>query len=279
MNPRGMTLVEVIMALTLSGFVGSMVVGVVVTQQRVYRANVARFGRVATFRDAAALFPAELREVNPNDAREHDIRLVGSSAVVYKAMRSVRFLCKPADPVQLEVTTASRWLGLRDVEPGIDSLLIFAGGDLTSRTDDTWLHADALAVSGGGCPGGAPGVTIALRGVTATELGGVHVGAPVRGYVVAEIGAYRDSRGLWWAGMRRYQKASGRWPARQPLFGPLEPTGLHFEFHGEDGAVAASVARAAYLAVRVAPLGAGPASGAALPFPEILVAFRNRGQQ
>ncbi len=273
-----MTLVEILVALTLSGFVGSMVVGIVVTQQRVYRANVARFGRVATFRDAAALFPSELGELNPHDTLANDFRLLGSSTVVYKAMRSVRFLCQSPDTMRLEVTTTTPWLGLRDIDPTVDSVLLFAGGDLTSQSDDTWLHADAVAVSGGACPGGAPGLKIALRGVTASNLAGVHVGAPVRGYVVAEIGSYRDARGVWWAGMRRYQKVSGRWPARQPLFGPLEPSGLHFEAYGEDGAVTASVTRATYLGVRVTPLGTG-STGAALPFPEILIAFRNRGQR
>jgi hypothetical protein len=272
-----MTLVEILLALALSGFVGSMVVGIVVTQQRVHRANVARFHRLATFRDAAALFPSELQELNPSDTLDTDLELLGPSTVVYKAMRSVRFLCRPADLARLEVTTSRPWLGLRDIDPGVDSVLIFAGGDIASKADDIWLHADAVVVSGGSCPGGVPGLKIALRGVTASRLAEVHVGAPVRGYVVAEIGAYRDARGMWWAGMRRYQKTSGRWPARQPLFGPLEPSGLHFEVYGEDGAVAANVARATYLGVRVTPLGTSSMGGAGLPFPEILIAFRNRG--
>jgi len=274
-----MTLVEILVALTLSGFVASMVVGIVVTQQRVYRANVARFGRVATFRDAAALFPSELGELNPHDTLANDLRLLGPSTIVYKAMRSIHFLCRPPDTVRLDVTTSMPWLGLRDIDPRVDSVLLFAGGDLTSESDDAWLHADALAVGSGACPGGVPGLKIALRGVTASDLAGVHVGAPVRGYVMAEIGSYRDARGVWWAGMRRHQKAFGRWPVRQPLFGPLEPSGLHFEAYGEDGAVTASVAIAAYLGVRVTPLGTGSTGGAALPFPEILIALRNRGQQ
>lgn len=270
-----MTMVEVLIALTLSGFVGSLAVGIVMTQQRVYRANVARFGRVATYRDAAALFPSELGELNPGDSLGADLELLGTSTVVYRAMRSVRFLCRPPDTVGLEVTASTPWLGLRDIDPLVDSVLVFAGGDLMSKADDTWLHADALAVRGATCPGGTPGLRIALRGVTPSRLARVHAGAPLRAYVPAEIGSYRDARGDWWVGMRGYQKVSGRWPVRQPVFGPLEPSGLAFELYRSDGTVTASVPEATHIGVRLTPLGAG-AGGVALPFPDILIAFRNR---
>ncbi len=68
-------------------------------------------------------------------------------------------------------------------------------------------------------------------------MAAVETGSPLRGVSVWEIRGYRDSRGQWWLGMRRYRKGGGRSPAIQPVLGPITPDGIEFQYYDRESAL------------------------------------------
>ena len=126
--------------------------------------------------------------------------------------------------------------------------MIFAEGDSTVRSDDAWIHADVVNLTTGtACPGGDPSVTVRVAGPTAAELSAVQSGAPIRGFMVAEVLLYVDAGGASWLGGRSWRK-SGGWGAVQAIVGPLAASGSELIFYDSNGnttAVPANVARSA----------------------------------
>jgi hypothetical protein len=86
-----------------------------------------------------------------------------------------------------------------------------------------------------------------LSDVTPAQLSGVLAGAPLQGFSVERLAAYRDARGDWWLGLQDAEDPSGRaWAEIQPLTGPLDPGGLAFSYYSYAGGVTSrtdSVAR------------------------------------
>jgi prepilin-type N-terminal cleavage/methylation domain-containing protein len=279
MDRQGVSLVELLVVLVLASLIASAVTGLLVTQVRVHSANVNRFAQIATLRDAAAIFSAEVRELNVTDSSESDVDVSAPGTLRYKAMRTMGFVCASPDTLALAVTTAGPWIGVRALDENTDSVLVFAGGDVTVASDDVWLHGDARHVSSGWCNDGTTGLRVDLANVSRPDLRRVHVGAPVRGFTVMEIRAYRDARGQWWAGMRRFDKVGGAWPATQPVFGPLDPPGLEYHLFDDAGSATSQPAVAAGLEIAVHPFVGGPnARGRVGALPRIRLAFRNRGR-
>ena len=100
------------------------------------------------------------------------------------------------------------------------------------------------------------------------------------GQELVEMRSYRDSRGEWWLGMRRFQVHSQRWPAIQPVLGPLEPDGLSFGYLGESGGLVTDHTDVVRIRVRIYvrfadPLGSKATGGVG---PEVIeVGLRGAG--
>ncbi len=140
---RGFTLIELMIALVLLGIVSAAVYKVLVNSQRVYLAQTQTIDLQQNIRAAAAILPAEFREL---DAADGDIKGMTATSLRIRAMRELAFVC--ADPVlgggigQIILTVRKTPIyGTRQTFSKGDSILVYWEGNPTTRTDDKWLAA------------------------------------------------------------------------------------------------------------------------------------------
>src|SRR5438093_1988928 len=88
---RGFTLIELMIALVLLGLVSAAVYKVLVNNQRIYLAQTQTIDLNQNMRAAAAILPAELREL---DAADGDILAMGPDSIRIRAMRQLAFVCQ-----------------------------------------------------------------------------------------------------------------------------------------------------------------------------------------
>ncbi len=224
----GFTLVELLVAFVLWAVFGTAAVSVLVAGQRGYRRQQELAQANATVRAASTILTGELRG--------SDLLRGDRTSVTYRVPRNLYVTCDKPDLARSTVLLRADYLGFRPLDPDVDSLLLFADGDPATGDDDRWIHADLREITpGSSCPDGTAGVTARLAGAAPRDLQAVGAGAPVRGAAVWEMKGYRDSRGEWWVGMRRYRKSDHRWPVIQPVLGPIASGGLVFLYLGADG--------------------------------------------
>jgi len=255
----GFTLIELLVALVLGATVAAAALSVLVVSQRVYGRQVDLADASATTRAATAILTSELRGLDASSASGSDLLRVTPGSLTYRALRSLYTTCIVPDLDRLTIVLHADFLGVRPLDPGVDSLLLFAEGDPMVSEDDRWIHADIREIiSGPICPDGRPGVTIRLAGVARRNLERVGIGAPVRGAALWEMKGYRAANGQWWVGMRRYRKSTRRWPSIQPVLGPIAPDGLRFEYYDAGGVPTQIASRIVSMVLELAmPTGDG----------------------
>ncbi len=237
---NGVTLVELLVALVLSGIVAASVVGFVVASGRTYRRQTAAATVSATLRAATAMLPLDLAGLGAGDSLGSDIVAMRPSGVAFKATRAVSFMCGAPlvrGPRSGSLIVAGRpRYGLREPEPRRDSVFVYAVADPSDPDDDYWLRADLESVRpAGSCPDGSAGEVLEIASVRPPGgLIDVGAGAPVLSYEVVQITAYADRSGAWWLGVRLHGKSRG-WGGIQPVIGPLRPRGLRFSYHDVSG--------------------------------------------
>jgi prepilin-type N-terminal cleavage/methylation domain-containing protein len=258
---RGFTLAEVVIALVLLGTITAVTYRLMVTGQRVYRAQTQRIDLQQNIRAAASVLPAELRVLN---ARDGDILAMSSDSITLRAMRLFAVACDTptldggAITSRAVVIRNSLTFGSRMLTAG-DSVLIYYEGVPGSPRDDGWLRGrltvDPVTAR---CAGPEP-VAQARPGMTLTvDLapldsaqhngpGMVPLGAPVWGYEITTYKAYRSpSDGLWYLG----QRLAGA--TTQPLFGPLTgASGLTLAYYDSTGAPTSMAADVAEIEIAI----------------------------
>ncbi len=261
MNRRGFTLMELLVGLVLVSAVGLSIYQLLTTNQRLYRQQAERVDLNSTLRGAVSILPSELREANARDSMESDLAAISSTAITYKAMRSLGVLCQP--PVSAAGTgTITLWrsmmYGMRGIDPTRDSILIFAERDPGTRLDNYWIHANvATGTVGTTCPGAAPSLILTLTNVYPSGgLAHALEGAPIRTFEMVQVLTYTDGLGDAWLGARQFVKGSG-WSATQPVIGPLESGGLQFAFFDSLGVATTTPSEVARIGVTVAGMTQG----------------------
>lgn len=251
LTARGVSLVELLVALTLSAVLGTAAVNLLRHTQDFYRATTQQIDVRQNLRVAAAFLPAELREL---DAADGDVVAMSPTAVTIQAPRQLAFLCRPAvtsapfDSMRLTLRAAPFW-GLRGLDPATDSLRVFAENDAVSPEDDDWVAAAIARLAPGSCPDGGAGwdATVLPRVVAGQRLreGGITPGAPVLGVETVTYRLYRSSADRrWYVGM---QTASDL----QPVLGPVTDDGLELIYLDSSGATTAQPAQVRAIEVRV----------------------------
>lgn len=248
---RGLTLVELLVALVLLGAVTAGMLQVLGTNQRLSQAQTQRIDLQQNIRAAATILPAEFRELNASDG---DIQAMSSTAITIRAMRQLAIICDP--PALggalggLGMTIRARpFFGSRPFDPATDSLLIYYEGDEGTRNDDGWALAALAGVASQICPDGSAGwrLTASLRlvGSQLNQAGAIPNGAPVRGFETVTYRLYQGGDDKWYLGL---QTAGGT----QPLVGPLNGgNGLTFAYYDSAGAVTAVPASVAEIEIQV----------------------------
>jgi hypothetical protein len=247
----GASLPELLVALTLTGVVAAGALGFVRHVQATYRAEALEIDRSQSLRVAAAVLPAELREL---DAADGDLVAMERTALTIRAPRQLAVLCRAprfTDPpmrATLTLRGAPRF-GVRDFNPRTDSLWVFYEGDPGTRNDDGWMRFSIDTLGPAGCPDGRPATMVsgAVWPAAGQRLGTgtIPSGAPALGFETVTYRLYRSSSdGQWYVGL---QTAGGL----QPLLGPVTNDGLTFGYFDSGGVPTPDPTRVGLIEVRV----------------------------
>jgi hypothetical protein len=260
---------ELTVVVVLLTAVGSATMGVVIHQERFYRAQADAIDSRATVRDATSLLQSELRALTPADG---DLYAIGAGAVEFRATLAQSAICTVAPsrsritipPEHLASGAPLTWLGTQP-ESG-DTLLVLA---TDSTLGDRWdRHVLTAAPSSTGtCPIATGLTTTAAEASAALTLSlsppldsSVALGALVRIVRRARYEVYRASDSRWYLGYLDCLSSRAT-PCNvvQPVSGPFVPSGVHLAYLDRNGAATTDpwrVARIDVLAVaarRTAP--------------------------
>lgn len=222
LRPRGVTLVEMIVTITLLALVSGVALQLLLRQHWTGEAQSERAALQGTMRAAVLYLENEIRELggSPGDP---DIMVFAAESLTYRAMRSAGISCA-LSPTALTVSLSDLH-GYRAPQAGRDSLLLFMDGVPTTASDDRWLHLPLVSVSGGSC-GGRPGLVLGTTiDTAATPLSGFPPLAPFRTFEIMQTRLY-SSGGDYWVGARSVSAAE----IIQPLAGPFLVHGLAMQF-------------------------------------------------
>lgn len=257
---RAFTLIELMIAIVLAGIIMGSLYQTLQSNQRFYRSESQVLDVQQGVRAVAQLLPSELREV---DAVAGDILAMGPDSISIRALRNTYFIC--AAPVAVAGTVIvrnSQIFGYRSVDPTRDRALVFRDGNPQMLSDDTWQDFGISGVAAGAActDGTGAGTTLTFAGpfAGATTLdSNFTVGSPIRTYERVTYRLYVDSAGIGWLGVRSY--VNGAWGAVAPVAGPLNATGgLSLAFYDSTGAVTATPATVAQVAVLVRGMSSAP---------------------
>jgi prepilin-type N-terminal cleavage/methylation domain-containing protein len=226
MRCRGFTLIEIVIALTLTLIVIGSIHRLLVTTQRLSRTQAAQLDVQSNVRAGALVIAHELRELNALDdgsTDQTDIGSITATSITYRSARGIGFVCEPALPGQIRLAR-STFSGARDPEPLRDIAYLLMEADPVAGKPDSWLRLEINAVSTTtSCPGLAgPGISISVG----SSFPPPPVGTPLRIYETMELKLYQ-SGGEWWLGARSVSAGE----AIQPVIGPLAGSdGLRLEY-------------------------------------------------
>ncbi len=234
---NGFSLPELVVALTLIGLLGTIIVRTTLSLSRVSRAQQERGTVEGAFDLGADYLSAELAAVSHGD-----VFRISRESVSYRAFRLSGLACLVS---RTEVRILEeRLAAVRLPQAGRDSLLLYSGRDSTGGSRAIWVSLPIHGVARSRC-GALPALSVAtIIDSAAVALGSGPDLVPVRAFEVMEARFY-TSQGSTWLGAR--SESSGE--TVQPLAGPFEASGTGFEFSDTAGAVA--TAPAAVRAIRL----------------------------
>jgi prepilin-type N-terminal cleavage/methylation domain-containing protein len=235
----GFTLVEMVVALALTGIVLSLVSAIALRQQRLVDDLADQRTVAARLREAATLLPIQLRGASPSDLRDAsdtslELRATIATAIVCDTVASKLVLAPAADGDERYASFVA------PIEAG-DSIWI-----LTNGATPSWrvsLVTDVGSRTPGGCGALGPSLTgAALRAsrvtVTTADASLAPIGLPVRVTRPVRYSVYRASDGNWYVGEREWNNVLARFNAIQPVVGPFlaASAGLSFGYADTTGA-------------------------------------------
>lgn len=241
---RGLTIVELCVALTLGGLALCTVTAIGVRQQRLHFALAQRLAGARQQRHAVAILPIDLRaldasegDIEPGEARDTSIQIRATVAGgVICAVTAGEVALVPAEARDGELYSA-----LSSPRAG-DTLWALADAD----SSDRWISARIVSsrAAAGRCAATgstfvAPAEALAASQVLALSRDvaalGMRAGSPVRVTRPARYSIYHASDGGWYLGFRDAAPGGG-FDVIQPVSGPYPSrTSIRFRYWGEGG--------------------------------------------
>lgn len=238
---RGFTLVEVLVALTLTGIVVAGTLQALSTQKKFYARQARILSARHAMRASATILVSELREVS---ASAGDFYAIANDSVALRSTAGFGIACGVNDASgTLSLTHVSGHFSIE----GADSVLVFVENG-PGDDDDVWrvLPVIGIAAAGPGCGSGtAPDRVATVTG----SLAGVWEGAPVRLFQPYVFGLY-ELNGRWYLG-RRPRVAGSEYV---PVAGPLAPPasgGLQLTYYTSNGVATLDPSLVARVAITV----------------------------
>lgn len=263
-GPRrsGVTLVELVVALTLFSVVATIMLSILHGQQRFHTGSLEIIDTKRSAQQAIDLLYGELRATSSSD-----IYSMTDSSIAFRTIVGTSHVCgvdSGRTAVTLPSTRARRAAPLSTflTPPRAgDSLLIFDPGEAPEPDDDRWHRHVLVADPGGGVctprPSGLAGDPVESAGfailVAPPVAQNVIAGSPVRFFRPATYSLYRGSGATWMLGYSSC--AAGTCTARQPVSGPYLPFasggegGVAFAYFDIDGSPTADPSRTARIDV------------------------------
>ena len=258
----GVTLVELVVALTLFGLVATIVLNILRGQQRFHVGSLEIIDTRRSVHHATELLYGELRS-----ASAADIYGISDSSVAFRTTIGTSHICSVDSArsfITLPSTRTTRAAALSAflaTPRAGDSVLVFDSGVGPGPDDDRWhLHLVLEDPRASPCPRrpfglASDAIEAAGIGVTiAPSLApSVVVGSPMRFFRPASYSLYRGTGSTWMLGYSVC--AAGACTGRQPLSGPYLPFarggggGVEFEFLDRDGARTTDPSRVARIDV------------------------------
>ena len=252
---RGTSLVELVVVIVLLAAIGSATMGIVIHQERFYRAQADAIDSCTTVRDAVALLQSELRALTPGDG---DLYSIAPDAIEFRATLAQSAVCTIA-PSRLQITIPPEhlasgapltWVGTQP-EAGDTVLVLATDSTLGNRWDRHVLTAAPF--SAGLCPLASGLTTNATEASAALTLAlrpqldsAVAPGTLVRIVRRARYELYRASDARWYLGYFDCL-ASRATPCNivQPVSGPFAPSGIRLGYLDRNGVATSDRSRVA----------------------------------
>ena len=272
----GLTLIELIIAMTMFALVGGILISVLLRQQRFQRAVADVADTRGRMRDVATIIPTDLRGVSSIGG---DLLSVGLNALQFRAAVGTSVLCRYAAANVIELppkvlasgNVLTSWIN--PPQPG-DVLYMYNDGALAGNADDSWtpftITDTTSAVNTTWCPaaGGSFLTQVADDGQrkfrltlsSAPDPTRIRIGAPIRIAREVRYSLYAASDANWYVGFETCTPSgtvgvAGPCANREVLAGPVRAasadtltSGLYFVYYGQNGAAITSAAQAAQIA-------------------------------
>ena len=258
----GASLIELVVVIVLLAVIGSATMGIVIHQERFYRAQADAIDARATVRDAASILQSELRALTASDG---DLYAVGPATVEFRAtlMQSAVCTISPSrrditiPPEHLASEAPLTWIGTQP-ESGDTVLVLASDSTLGSRWDRHVLTG--VPSRAGTCPVASGLTTTPAEASAALTLAlspaldsAIAPGTLVRVVRRARYELYRASDSRWYLGYLDCL-ASRATPCNvvQPVSGPFAPSGIQLAYRDASGTPTANprlVARIDLLAI------------------------------
>ena len=258
----GASLIELVVVIVLLAVIGSATMGIVIHQERFYRAQADAIDARATVRDAASILQSELRALTASDG---DLYAIGPATVEFRAtlMQSAVCTISPSrreitiPPEQLASGAPLTWIGTQS-DSGDTVLVLASDSTLGSRWDRHVLTS--VPSRAGTCPVASGLTTNSAEASAALTLAlspaldsAITPGTLVRVVRRARYELYRASDSRWYLGYLDCL-ASRATPCNvvQPVSGPFAPAGIQLAYRDASGTPTANprlVARIDLLAI------------------------------
>jgi len=194
---RGVTLIELLIAMVVAAILGSMVLGATATVTAVLRGRVERVGAAVAARAVWGLVRLDWASLGTDSVGGPDLGAPSAASADYRADRGLAAVCRLLpDTVVLASGRLHQW-GPRRPAAARDSLLLYAAGDSAARID-AWVPIPLLSGPAGvSCPSGEPGDQFVTRLDSAT-LARYRLRSPAVARVVEFMRARSYGTGTLW---------------------------------------------------------------------------------
>jgi prepilin-type N-terminal cleavage/methylation domain-containing protein len=270
---RGMTLIEIMIALVLLGIVGGVIMRVITRQQRFYMGVNQIMSQRGQLRQATTVLPIDLRSLS---SIGDDIKVATDSSLEFNLNIGTGVVCEVVNGTTLSLTPATlangqrltSWFGYGPPALG-STVFVYNDSSTLGNEDDRWqkFTLAGLDSNTSRCAPGTGTITsasdnaayrynIQLSSTDGTDpvTGGpisqyIAAGAPVRIMKRVRYDFFQHTDGKWYLGYSVYNTGSSTYPAPSPVSGPYDPfgttPGLSFKYFDVDGAAIASGADSA----------------------------------
>ena len=249
----GFTLVELLVALTLTGLVSTVALGLLRMTLVGHRRLIEYVESSYALRTSVQVLRSQILELDAGDSGGGDILDMGRGFIEYRRMAALLFLCADGDTSTGRVSAFSHdSLSFGDdgliPMPGRDDVLVLSTGNHSSLSEARWFASRLTDVAGpSACPGNTQGLSLATPDLPVALL---RFGAPMRIIQRYRLRVYADAQGQWWIGSQQ-RSSTGAWSIIQPVVGPLVASGLQLMYFDQVGASTNDPARVARVRVEV----------------------------